>query len=160
VGLCEALVNFSRTFSPQRPAELVRTERYKYVYVLRALLYWSFLTTPLATTSQSQAASPRSTALALFASRPHLFLWQVYFGPCAFTNIYPPPPASQLAPSPQFQLLPVAMLLIQIQKAQEKTLLQLMPHGMEMGACQMLQLRRLSDLPTVTSVFFMATWPL
>jgi hypothetical protein len=31
VGLCEALVNFSRTFSPDRPAELVRTERHKYV---------------------------------------------------------------------------------------------------------------------------------
>ena len=31
VGLCEALVNFSQTFSPLRPAELVRTERFKYV---------------------------------------------------------------------------------------------------------------------------------
>jgi hypothetical protein len=35
VGLCEALVNFSRTFSPDRPAELVRTERHKYVCVGR-----------------------------------------------------------------------------------------------------------------------------
>ena len=61
VGLCEALVNFARTFSPDRPAELVRTERHKYVCVTPSTA--SSAVTRFSGTSRRNQAPPPAVGL-------------------------------------------------------------------------------------------------